>query len=236
MSRQETEMASGQRIVPAVHGAARAIPPDPQEEIALAAELRASRSRADLLALAGQHAMGDSDADARMRRAVWRALARKFGHGVRIGRGALAKHPETFEIGDGVFIGEQAFIQGRFDGRCVIGDRVWIGPQSYFDARDLVLEECVGWGPGAKVLGSQHTGIPADVPVIETDLLIKPVHIGAWADIGVNAVILPGVIVGKGAIVGAGAVVTKDVPPFAIVAGVPARFMRWREGHRPEGA
>ena len=130
-----------------------------------------------------------------------------------------------------MFIGEQSFIQGRFDGRCVIGDHVWIGPQSYLDARNLVIEEYVGWGPGAKVLGSMHTGLPADVPVIQTDLEIKPVTIGAWADIGVNAVILPGVTVGRGAIIGAGAVVTQDVPAFAIVSGVPARYMRWRDGH-----
>ncbi len=54
-------------------------------------------------------------------------------------------------------------------------------------------------------------------------------RIGAWADIGTNATILPGVTVGKGAIVGAGAVVVEDVPPFSIVAGVPARFLRWRD-------
>jgi acetyltransferase-like isoleucine patch superfamily enzyme len=226
---------SGVRVVRAVHGR-QPIARDADAEIALAEELRATRTRDELLALASHHAYGDSDADARMRRAAWRALCRRFGHGVRVARGAMAKHPETFEIGDGVFIGEQAYIQGRFDGRCVIGDRVWIGPQAYFDARDLVIEECVGWGPGAKVLGSQHTGIPADVPVIETDLVIRPVRIGAWADVGVNAVILPGITIGKGAIVGAGAVVTKDVPPFAIVAGVPARFVRWREGHSSEGA
>jgi galactoside O-acetyltransferase len=231
----EAPDAGAPRVVSAVHGR-QAIARDAETEIALADELRATRSRAELLELASKHASGDSDADARMRRAVWRALCRRFGHGVRIARGAMAKHPETFEIGDGVFIGEQAFIQGRFDGRCVIGDRVWIGPQAYFDARDLVLGDCVGWGPGAKVLGSQHTGVPADVPVIETDLLIKPVRIGAWADVGVNAVILPGITVGKGAIVGAGAVVTKDVAPFAVVAGVPARFKRWREGRPSEGA
>src|SRR5204862_576896 len=120
-----------------------------------------------ILHLAGQHAYGETDEDARMRRATWRAVARKFGHGVVIGRGALAKHLETFEIGDGVFIGEQAFIQGRIDGRCVIGNHTWIGPQSYFDARDLVIEEYAGWGPGAKVLGSMHTGQPANVPVIQ---------------------------------------------------------------------
>jgi acetyltransferase-like isoleucine patch superfamily enzyme len=222
--------AQDSRIVPAVHGR-KQVTPDPPEELALADRLRHERTHAELLALAAQHAYGLSDEDVRMRRAVWRALARRFGHGIRIGRAAMATHPETFEIGDGVFVGEQAFIQGRFDGRCVIGDHSWIGPQSYFDARDLVIEEHVGWGPGAKVLGSTHTAVPTDVPIIQTDLEIRPVRIGAWADIGVNAVILPGVTVGKGAIVGAGAVVVQDVPAFAVVAGVPAKLLRWREGH-----
>lgn len=220
------------RLVPAVHGR-RVVAPDPPDEIALADRLRRDHDRAGLLAIAARHAHGDSAEDARMRRASWRALAKRFGHGVQIGRGALATHPETFEIGDAVFIGEQAFIQGRFDGRCVIDDYAWLGPQSYLDARDLIIEAYVGWGPGARVLGSQHTGVPIDVPIVHTDLRIEPVRIGAWADIGVNAVVLPGVTIGKGAIVGAGAVVTSDVPAFAIVGGVPARFLRWRDGHDP---
>ena len=220
--------------VAAVHGTAP-VDPDPPDELALADRLRRDETPERLLQLATTHAYGDTGEDVRMRRAVWRALARRFGHGVTIGRGALAKHPETFEIGDGVFIGEQSFIQGRFDGRCVIGRRAWLGPQSYFDARDLVIEEYVGWGPGARVLGSQHSGMPPDVPIVQTDLRVEPVRIRAWADIGVSAVILPGVTVGKGAIVGAGAVVTADVADFSIVAGVPARFMRWRDGHEPKG-
>ena len=87
----------------------------------------------------------------------------------------------------------------------------------------------MGWGPGAKVLGSTHSGLPNDVPIIETNLTIRPVRIRAWSDIGVNAVVLPGVTIGKGAIVGAGAVVAEDVEPFTIVAGVPARLLRRRE-------
>jgi acetyltransferase-like isoleucine patch superfamily enzyme len=78
------------------------------------------------------------------------------------------------------------------------------------------------------VLGSAHTALPVDIPIIQTDLDIKPVRIEAWADIGTNAVILPGVTVGRGSIVGAGAVVTHDVPPFSVVAGVPARVIRSR--------
>ena len=225
-------MNKSSRIVPAVHGQQQVVPDDP-DELQLADDLRARHSRSELLDLASRHALGDTEADARMRRATWRAVARRFGHGVTVGRGAMAKHLETIEIGDGVFIGEQVFIQGRFDGTCVIGSHTWLGPHSYFDARDLVIEDYVGWGPGAKVLGSQHTGDPSDVPIIQTDLVIRPVRVRAWADIGVNAVLLPGVTVGKGAIVGAGAVVTDDVPPFAIVAGVPARLLRWREGHAP---
>jgi acetyltransferase-like isoleucine patch superfamily enzyme len=220
------------RVVRAVHGL-RDLKPDPEFEIGLAEHLRTRYDRDALIELYARFTMGDGDLDVLMRRAIWRAAAHRFGHGIHIGNGVGFKHLETFEIGDGVFIGAQAYLQGRFDGRCVIGDHVWIGPQSYFDARDLIIEDCVGWGPGAKVLGSTHIGVPIEVPIIQTDLEIKPVRIGAWADIGVNAVVLPGVTVGKGSIVGAGAVVAEDVPPFAIVVGVPARFLCWREGYEP---
>ena len=225
-------MADIDRTVEAVHGR-RAVVPDPPFERELADSMRVRYEPRALLELYGRFAYGEGEFDAMMRRAVWRALARSFGDGVQIGRGVLCRHPETFEIGSNVFIGDQAVLQGRFDGRCVIGDHVWIGPQSYFDARDLVIEESVGWGPGAKVLGSTHTGVPTNVPIIQTDLTIRPVRIGAWSDIGVNAVVLPGVTVGKGAIVGAGAVLTEDVEPFTVVAGVPARLIRRREQPEP---
>jgi acetyltransferase-like isoleucine patch superfamily enzyme len=221
------------RMTPAVHGR-RQLEPDPSFEVDLSRHLGRSYSPAALLEHYYRFMNGDGELDALMRRAIWRAVARKFGNGVRIGSGVGFKHLETFEIGDGVFIGAQAYIQGRFDGVTKIGNHVWIGPQAYFDARHLTIEDHVGWGPGAKVLGSSHTGIPVDRPIIETDLEIRPVHVQAWADIGTGAILLPGVTVGKGSMVGAGAVVTRDVSPFSIVAGVPARFVRWRDGHEPQ--
>jgi acetyltransferase-like isoleucine patch superfamily enzyme len=222
----ETEVTG--RIVKSVHGLAE-VKPDPEFEKGLAEFLKAEYKYDQLLELYGRFATSDGVFDSSMRRVIWRAACRRVGDGVRIGSGVGFKHMETFEVGNNVFIGAHAYIQGRFDGKCVIGDNVWIGPQSYFDARDLVLEEYVGWGPGAKVLGSAHTGEPIDVPVIKTDLVIKPVRVGAWADIGTGAILLPGVTIGKGSIVGAGAVVTGDVPPLAVVAGVPAKFIRWRD-------
>jgi acetyltransferase-like isoleucine patch superfamily enzyme len=227
-----TDYGNPVRTVSAVHGRER-WRSDPDFELALSEFLRGRYSRESLLDSYTRFALGDGELDLLMRRAIWRAVASRFGHAVAIGSGVGFKHLETFEVGNNVFIGAQSYLQGRFDGRFVIGDGVWIGPHSYFDARDLVMEDYVGWGPGAKVLGSTHTGLPYDVPIVQTNLVIKPVRIGAWSDIGTSAVILPGVTVGRGSIVGAGAVVTEDVPSFSVVAGVPARFLHWREGYSP---
>ena len=220
------------RTVAAIHGCKK-VDPDPAFEIELSAFLREQYSPEGLMEHYARFTRADGQIDALMRRALLRAMARKFGNGVRIETAVAFKHPETFEIGDGVFIGAQAFIQGRFDGITKIGNHVWIGPQAYFDARHLILEDYVGWGPGAKVLGSSHTGIPLDRPIIESDLEIRPVRVKAWADIGTGAILLPGVTVGSGSIVAAGAVVTRDVEAFSIVAGAPARLLRWRDGFEP---
>jgi acetyltransferase-like isoleucine patch superfamily enzyme len=216
-------------LVKAFHGSQEPIE-DPSYEIGLAESLRAQLDRAQLTDLFSRFAMSAADFDQTMRRVIWRALAMKAGQGLKIGVGVAFTHLERCEFGDNVFIGSQAFIQASHVATCSIGNHVWIGPQSYFDARNIVLEDYVGWGPGAKALTSAHTGIPIEHRIIQTDLSINPIRICYGADIGTNATILPGVTVGHDAIVGAGAVVTRDVPPFAIVAGVPARFVRWREG------
>ena len=161
----------------AVHGR-QETRPDPDFEIGLSESLKSVIRIRRAGRTLPRFAIGDGPLDILMRRCIWRAAARRCGHGLQVGSGVGFKHLETFEMGDGVFIGAQAYIQGRFDGTTIIGDHVWIGPQAYMDARDLVIEDYVGWGPGAKVLGSAHTGLPADVPIVQTDLEIKPVRSG----------------------------------------------------------
>jgi acetyltransferase-like isoleucine patch superfamily enzyme len=195
----------------------------------MADQLKQTHSPAELLALYSKYRSEEGRFESQLRRVLFRAMCRTAGHGLQIGPEIVLKHPETMELGDAVFIGAQTMIQGRFDGVCRIGNHVWIGPHAYFDARNLVIEDYVGWGPGAKVLGSSHTGDPIGIPIIATALIIKPVVIGFGADIGTNATILPGVHVGAHSIVGAGAVVTTDVPEYSVVAGVPARVIRYRE-------
>jgi acetyltransferase-like isoleucine patch superfamily enzyme len=59
----------------------------------------------------------------------------------------------------------------------------------------------------------------------ESDWKVEPTYVKRGASIGSNATIVAGITIGEGALVGAGAVVTKDVHPYAIVAGVPARVV-----------
>lgn len=211
----------------AVHGL-RAIEADPEFEDGLAIWFRNIYGANTLNDVYARFSLGDGQLDALMRRVMWKTGARSCGPGLQVASQASFKHLETFDIGANVFIGTGAAVHGRIGGTCVIGDHVWIGPHAFLDARNLELGHHVGWGPGAKVLGSEHTGLPLSLPIIATDLEIKPVRVGAGADIGTNATILPGVTIGEGAIIGAGAVVTNDIPAFAIAAGVPARVLRWR--------
>ena len=222
------------RTVQATHGL-KAVEPDAAFEIDFAAELASRYTKPEIMALFRRFNHGDDYLEHLMRRTCVRILAKRCGSGLKIAPGVALRHPETFEIGDGVVIGEQAVIQGRFDGTCVLGDKVWIGPQAFLDARNLRIGDHVGWGPGAKLLGSVHSGDPLGVPIIATDLVITPVVIEAEADIGTTAVVMPGVVIGRGAIVGAGAVVTRDVPAFAKVAGCPAELLGYRTNRNSVG-
>ena len=96
----------------------------------------------------------------------------------------------------------------------------------HLDANNIVIEENVSIGPGAMLIARTHS--PSQIVKnghvtnsIPGNILIKK---GAW--IGARAIILPNVTVGEGSIIGAGAVVTKDVPPYTVVAGVPAKKIK----------
>ena len=94
---------------------------------------------------------------------------------------------------------------------CYIGPRVTIGPYVMF-------------GPRVAVVGGDHRFDVAGTPMFFAGRPeVAPTVIGADAWVGYGAIVMAGVQIGEGAIVAAGAVVTKDVPPFEIHAGVPAK-------------
>ncbi|MBL8120850.1 MAG: acyltransferase [Anaerolineae bacterium] len=143
--------------------------------------------------------------------------------------GVMVFHPETISLGDNVYIGHQTILKGYYKNEMRLGDQCWVGQQCFFhSAGGITLGARVGVGPGVKIITSVHDEVGRETPVLFSPLRFAPVVIEDDADIGINAVILPGVTVGRGAIVGAGAVVTHDVPAYAMVAGVPARVLRAR--------
>ena len=153
----------------------------------------------------------------------------RIGQNVIIEAGVLVFHPETVELGDGVYVGHGTILKGYYRGRMVIGDGTWIGQQCFFhSAGGLTIGQNVGIGPVVKIITSYHEGKDISKPILHTPIIFKPVVIEDAADIGIGSVILPGVTVGKGAQVGAGAVVSSDVEPYTVVGGVPARFIRRR--------
>ena len=154
----------------------------------------------------------------------------RLGQNVVFETGVLVFHPENIEIGDNVYIGHYAILKGYYKNKMVIGDGTWIGQQCFFhSAGGITIGRNVGIGPGVKIVTSSHSLDELDKPILHSALHFMPVAIGDDSDIGVGAIILPGVRIGQGVQVGAGAVVVSDVEDYTIVAGVPARVIWMRK-------
>lgn len=94
----------------------------------------------------------------------------------------------------------------------------------------ISLGSDVMMGPEVVIYTSGHAHDRIDIPMrLQGASEIKPVSIGNDVWIGRRVMIMPGVTIGNGVIIGAGAVVTKDVPDYAVVGGVPARILRYRK-------
>lgn len=95
---------------------------------------------------------------------------------------------------------------------------------------DVRIGNDVMMGTNCIIYSRNHAFERTDIPMVQQGFSeVKPVVISDDVWIGGRVTILPGVNVGTGAIVGAGSVVTKDVPPYAIVAGNPACVIRYRK-------
>jgi acetyltransferase-like isoleucine patch superfamily enzyme len=155
---------------------------------------------------------------------------RKLGRNVVIEEGARIFFPECIKIGDDVYIGHDAWLNAhRSEGYIQIGRGSWIGPRAFVDGwGGVVIGEDVGIGPYVQFLTSEHVADDAARAVIRTPVWEGRIEVGWGSDVGLNTVILPGVTIGEGVIVGSGAVVSRDLPPYVVAAGVPARVLRQR--------
>jgi len=132
------------------------------------------------------------------------------------------------KIGKQTHVAMHQFITGYYTGCSIeIGNNSVINRNCYLDGRTgIVVGDNVNVSFQCCIITLQHDAKSTDFHCVPGAVRIED-H--AW--IGARALILPGVTIGEGAVVGAGSVVTRDVPPYVIVAGAPARKI----GERPRG-
>lgn len=146
---------------------------------------------------------------------------------VKLGRDVVIFHESLVniygcEIGDESRVGTFVEIQRG----AVIGRRCKISSHTFI-CEGVEIEDEVFVGHGVMFTNDRYPRATTDTGELQSDAdweLLRT-RVGRRASIGSHATILPNLTIGEGALVGAGAVVTRDVPPFAIVAGSPARVV-----------
>lgn len=184
-----------------------------------------------------------------LRNRLFPGLFARAGRGINFGRGLILRCPARIALGDRIAIDDNCTLDARGvgaedrfeigegtlfardviavvkDGSLVIGRNCSIGAQSTLSAvSGLTIGDDVLLAGQCYLGGGRYATVRGAGPMVAQGLVSKgPVVIGSDVWLGAGVRVLDGVTVGEGAIVGAGAVVTKDVAPYAIVGGIPAR-------------
>jgi acetyltransferase-like isoleucine patch superfamily enzyme len=184
------------------------------------------------------------------RKLFWPGLFAHAGRGSVWGRNVVVRHPGKIRIGDGVVIDDGCYLdaKGSEAGEFRIGDRAIIGRNCIVSSKggSVVIEDRVNIGGACALYSSGGIRIGADtmfaahcyvgggrydpygrleIPMCQQELPARGVVIEEDCWLGAGAAVIDGVRVGKGSVIAAGAVVTRDVHPYSVVAGVPAKLV-----------
>lgn len=155
----------------------------------------------------------------------WRYLPGLCGIGIRyiIIKASVKSCGDNLSVHDSVFFKHIREMQ--------FGSNVSIHPLCYLDGYgSLIIGNDVSIAHNVSILSFEHDYLDLSKPIKDADCIKRPVVIEDDVWLGAGVRILGGVTIGKGSIVGAGAVVSKDIPPYSIAVGVPAKVVKSRKG------
>ena len=126
-----------------------------------------------------------------------------------------------------LIIGRGCFFSSK--NKYKIGQDCFIGYGCHFGA-DVTISNSVMLAPRVAFVGGDHSIENTDIIIKHSGrALFRTIHVGSNVWIGYGAIILHGVNIGEGSVVAAGSVVTKDVKPYSIVGGNPAKLLKMRK-------
>jgi acetyltransferase-like isoleucine patch superfamily enzyme len=162
--------------------------------------------------------------------AKYRYLLRCIGKGTVVGVRTEIVNSNNVKIGKDCLLQDAVYLRAGTEGKITLGDRAAINSFArLFGHGSIEIGEDAQIGPGCLITTTDHN-------IYENlEASFKKVTIGKRAWIGANVTVLPGISIGDYAVVGAGSVVTKDVPAYSVVVGVPARVIK-EIGSRDEKA
>ncbi|MYK88113.1 MAG: acyltransferase, partial [Acidobacteria bacterium] len=192
-----------------------------------------------------------------LRAKLYPLLLGRTGRNVTFGCNVVLRHPHKIRIGDDVVIDDGCCLdaKGEDNNGIDIGTGVFIGRGTILSCKNGDIEigahANIGFNceifSGARVrlgrntllaaytylVGGDHCHDRTDVPVLHQERLARGIEVEDNAWLGAHVVVADGVTIGRDAIIGAGAVVRRQIPPFSVAAGVPARVIRDRRSHPP---
>ena len=169
----------------------------------------------------------------------------------RIGR-FRATHKKNTMLSKNCYISPNALIHPR-NGRITVGDNTSVAPgaimqgdisignnssvQAYcnivgYKGGEIKIGNFVRIAAYTVIIGANHRFDDPDIPICKQGMAPAPIVIEDNVWIGARVSVIAGVTIGEGSVIGAGAVVTKDIPPYSVAVGVPARVISSRKKER----
>lgn len=188
-----------------------------------------------------------------LRAKLYPLLLGRTGRNVMFGTGVVIRHPGKIRIGNNVVVDDHCVLdaKGSDNSGITIGDGVFLGRNTILNCKngDIILEQNVNIGFNCTLFSASTVRVGADnlmaaycylvggthrfedpaVPVLDQGRESRGISVGPGGWIGAHVTVFDGVQIGKHAVIGAGSVVNKDIPDYAVAAGIPVKVLKDRK-------